>query len=161
MINKDKIILMTKLAIYDKTDGESDKRLNSFFRHDYVYWKNFWIRLYAFIGCVVIVALYALNKIVIEKQDLFEIDYKAEAMSILFFVIIVLGISTFFGSIKATREYSKAQKRITEHLELTKQLDHMNMNEVDNQPDIPLENLPEGDLPTNHGIHTRRKRNSY
>jgi len=154
MINKEKIILMTKLAVYDKKFGEADIGAGSFFRHDYVYWKNFWARLSALFGCAIIVAAYVLDKIVIKGTDLFSIDYKQEGINILIFVIIVLGITTFFSSIKATREYSAIEKRVASNLEYTKKLDRIAASERGNTEEIPTE----GDLLLHHGTITDRKR---
>ena len=154
MINKEKIILMTKLAIYDKNFGESDKGAGSFFRHDYIYWKNFWARFSALFGCAIIVAAYVLDIMVIKGTDLFTIDYKQEGIKILTFVIIVLGIITFLNSIKATREYSAIEKRVAANLEYTKKLDRIAASEKGNAEEIPME----GDLSLSHGANTNHKR---
>ena len=154
MINKEKIILMTKLALYDKNFGEADKSAGGFFRHDYIYWKNFWVRLNALFGCAIIVAVYVLDVIVIKGTDLFAIDYRQEGIKILTFVIIVLGIVTFFGSIKATWEYSAIEKRVASNLEHTKKLDRISASEKGNTEEIPME----GDLSLSHGANTNHKR---
>ena len=157
MINKEKIILMSKLAIYDKNFGEADKNGGSFFRHDYIYWKNFWARLNALLGCAIIVAVYVLDIIIIKGTDLFSIDYKQEGIKILTFVIIVLGIITFFNSIKATREYSAIEKRVASNLEYTKKLDRITSNEKGNTEEIPAE----GDLSLSYGANTNHKRSHH
>jgi len=156
MINKEKIVIMTKMAIYDKNFGEADRSSGSFFRHDYIYWKNFWARLSALFGCAIVVAAYVLDKIVIKSTDLFAIDYKQEGIKILTFVIVVLGIITFFNSIKATREYSAIEKRIASNLEYTKKLDRISASERGNTEEIPLE----GDLSLSHGTNTNPKRSN-
>ena len=151
MINKEKIILMTKLAVYDKNFGDSDKNAGSFFRHDYIYWKNFRARLSALFGCAIIAAAYVLDLIVIKDTDLFDIDYKQEGLKILTFVIIVLAITTFLNSIKATREYSAIEKRVASNLEYTKKLDRISAGTAE---EIPTE----GDLSLSHGTTTNHKR---
>ena len=123
MINEEKVIIMTRLAMYDKKYGEADKGANSFFRHDYVYWKNFWNRFYALIGCFIIIAIYAFNKIVVNAVDLFEIDYRAEGIRALVFIAAVMLICSTISSIKSTREYSAVQKRLEVQLELTEKLE--------------------------------------
>ena len=123
MINEGKIIIMTKLAIYDKRYGEMDEKANSFFRHDYIYWKNFWNRFFALLGCLIIIMFYAFNRIVVNAEDLFEIDYRAEGIRILIFVAAVMFVCSIISSLKSTREYSAAQKRMDKQLKLIEKLE--------------------------------------
>ena len=140
MIDERKIIIMSQLAIYDKKYGEHDSKANSFFRHDYVYWKNFWNRLFALLGCFIVVGFYAFNRIVVNAEDVFEIDYRAEGIRILLFIIAVLFACSLISSLKATREYSIIQKRIERQLKLIEKLEG------------------KGDKLPNHGANTGRKR---
>ncbi|MCL2564304.1 MAG: hypothetical protein FWE24_00640 [Defluviitaleaceae bacterium] len=140
MVDKEKIIIMTNLAVYDKNHGEADRKANTFFRHDYIYWQNFWARLYALLGCLIIISFYIIERIVINQEDLFEIDYSAEGVRILLFIVVVLFICSSISSLKATREYSRIQKRIEKYIELTEKLEG------------------EGELPAYYGANTNRKR---
>jgi len=140
MVDKEKIIIMTNLAIYDKNHGGADRRANTFFRHDYVYWKNFWARLYALLGSLILVAFYIIDKIVINGEDLFEIDYRAEGIRILVFVVSVMVIASLISSLKSTREYSIIQKRLDSYLKLTEKLEG------------------KGEEPADYGANTNRKR---
>lgn len=140
MVDKEKIIIMTNLAVYDKKYGEADGKANTFFRHDYIYWQNFWTRLYAFLGCLIIIGFYIIQRLVIDQEDLFEIDYRDEGIRILLFVVAVLFICSTISSLKATREYSRIQKRIEKYLALTEKLEG------------------KGELPANHGANTNRKK---
>jgi len=140
MIDERKIIIMTQLAIYDKKYGEADNKANSFFRHDYVYWKNFWNRLFALIGCFIVIGFYAFNRIIVNAEDVFEIDYRAEGTRLLIFIVAVLFICSLISSLKSTREYSIIQKRIDKQLKLIEKLEG------------------KGDKPPHHGADTNRKR---
>ena len=140
MIDQRKVILMSKLAIYDKKYGEADRQANSFFRHDYVYWKNFWNRLFALLGCFIIIGFYVFNRLVVNAEDLFEIDYRAEGVRLLLFVLAVLFACTLISSLKATREYSVIQKRIDRQLMLIEKLEG------------------KGDKLPNYGADSNRKR---
>jgi len=135
MTNKDKIIIMTHLALYDKNYGEADRSANSFFRHDYIYWQNFWNRVYALMGCLVIVAFYAFYRIAVAGEDVFEIDYRAEGIRILIFIIATMFVCSMISSIKSTREYSATQKRLETHLELTEKLEGKGDNSQDHGAD--------------------------
>jgi len=142
MVDKEKVIVMTNLAIYDKNYGDSDRKANTFFRHDYVYWKNFWARLYALLGSLILVGFYIIHRLVIIGEDLFEIDYRAEGVRILIFIVAVMVVVSGISSLKATREYSAIQKRINEYLKLSEKLEG------------------EGELSKGHGANINRKRRS-
>jgi len=136
MVNEEKIAIMTKLAIYEKRYGEADSQANSFFRHDYVYWKNFWNRVYALIGCVIIIAFYAFNRIVVNAEDLFEIDYRAEGIRILIFIAAVMFTSSAISSLKSTKEYSDMQKRLERQLKLVEKLEGKGDKSLNHGADI-------------------------
>ena len=123
MTSEEKIIIMTKLAIYDKRYGEADKEATSFFRHDYVYWQNFWNRFYALIGCFIIIGFYAFNRIFVNAEDVFEIDFRLEGFRALTFIVIVMFACSTISSLKSTREYSIIQKRLDKNLKLTEKLE--------------------------------------
>jgi len=123
MTSEEKIIIMTQLAIYDKKYGEADKEATSFFRHDYVYWKNFWNRFYALIGCFIIIGFYAFNRIFVNGEDIFEVDFRLEGFRALTFIVIVMFICSTISSLKSTREYSIIQKRLDKNLKLTEKLE--------------------------------------
>ena len=123
MTNEEKIIIMTELAVYDKRYGEADKEATSFFRHDYVYWKNFWNRFYALIGCFIIIGFYAFNRIFVNGEDIFEIDFRLEGFRVLTFIVIVMFITSTISSLKSSREYSVIQKRLDRVLKLTEKLE--------------------------------------
>jgi len=124
-MNKERIIIMSKLAVYDKNYGEKDRQANKFFRTDYVYRKNMWTRFYVFIGCVLILALYALRLFVVEGHDLFDFDYSNELMSIGIFVLVTLVIYTLIGTKLYISEFNRAQRRLGNYMELIKLLNNM------------------------------------
>ncbi len=124
MIDKDKIIKMTKLAIYDKNIGEKDKKKMTYFCNDYVYRQNVGVRFGAFVGCMIVILFYVMHKIVIENADIITgIDYNAELIGISMFVIIVLVVYSVIGTIVHTADFQKANKRIKKYLKTIDELD--------------------------------------
>ena len=112
MVDKEKIILMSKLAVYDKNHEERDSKILSYFRNDYIYRQNIWVRFGVFIGCFIVILFYAMHKIVISGADtIFEFDYKAELIRIGIFVVIVMAIYSCIGTALYLRDYQKALNR--------------------------------------------------
>ncbi len=122
MIDKDKIILMTKLALYEKKHGLADSHINHFFLSDYVYLKNSWTRFCVFLGCIILLAVDWMHKILNLQTDIFGLDIKAELIDNLTFIAVVLAAYTIIGTQRAIVEYNAAQRRISQFLDLLSRL---------------------------------------
>lgn len=114
---------MTRLALYDKKYGAVDRKKNNYFRWDYIYFRNFWTRLGVFFGCMIIALFYALNKIIVEQVDVFELDLRAEAAKIGFYTIAALVLYTIIGTLVASAEYKKSKERLDAYFMMLKMLD--------------------------------------
>ena len=125
MVDKEKVIIMTKLAIYDKNDGEEDRKQHEYFCGDYVYKYNFWNRLFVFSASMILLAMYYAHKILIEQINILEMDYKAELITAGKFLLVILVVYSVIGTIRATVKYYSAQKRLKEYFALTKELDDL------------------------------------
>ena len=118
MADREKIVLLSRLAVYDKHMSESDKKTNNYFMHDYIYSRNVRTRFFALLGSLIIIIFYAVNKILIQKADIFELDYKKEITAVIVFTVLVLILYTVIGGLKAASEYRAGQKRIKAYLEV-------------------------------------------
>ena len=125
MVDKEKLIIMTKLAIYDKNYGETDRRQQEYFRDDYVYKYNFWNRFFVFIATIIVIIMYYSHKILIENMDILEMDYKAELVDTATFLIVVLVIYSIIGTIIATVKYYLAQKRLKKYFAMIAELNDL------------------------------------
>ena len=124
-MNKERIIIMSKLAVYDKNYGEKDRAAGKYFRTDYVYRKNMWTRFYVLVGCALIIGLYALRQFVVVGYDLLDFDYFGQLMNIGIFVLTMLVIYTLIGTKIYVSEYNRATRRLGNYLELIKLLNDM------------------------------------
>jgi hypothetical protein len=125
MYNEKKIVIMTKLALYDKHHGVQDRKCNEFFRHDYIYKKNMWTRLCSALGAIAILAIYWANKLLVVKVDILEIDFRQEALNAGIFVIAVMAIYTLIGTASAARQYAKVQERLKAYFNMLAALDRI------------------------------------
>ena len=121
-MNRERIIIMSKLAVYDKNYGEKDRAAGKFFRTDYVYRKNMWTRFYVFISCMLLVGIYAFRVLVVEGRDLLEIDYIGELMNIGVLTLLTLIIYTLIGTKIYVSEYNRSSRRLGNYLDLLKLL---------------------------------------
>ncbi len=132
MSDKRKIILMTKLAIYDKKLGDSDRKLAKYFRHDYIYRKNMWTRFFVGIATVIIIGLYWAYKIFIDGTDIFGIDYEAAIFKSVVFALVVIVFYSIIGTIIATIEYQQAKLRLQRYFKVLNHLDKLRSQDMEN-----------------------------
>jgi hypothetical protein len=124
-MNKQKIILMTKLALYDKNEGETDKKTNDFYRHDYLYRMNMGIRLSVGLGGLLLVALYWLYLLFIDGMDILTADLRLIAYESGMFLVALIAVYSLIGTIQGTRQYYLVQKRINNYLSMLRQLERI------------------------------------
>jgi len=122
---RDEIILMTKLAIYDKDHGHKDKLCDEHFRADYIYKKNMWTRFYVTIACLIIIALDVMNRVIVEQIDIFSLDLKSELSKYAVNMLIILLAYTFVGSLLANKDYNLRQARLKKYFGTLSRLDKL------------------------------------
>lgn len=125
MVNKNKVIIMSKMALHDKRYGESDRAAYSYFRRDYIYRKNVWTRICVSVGAVFLLGIYWLYEIFIYGVDLNAIDIQQSVMDSVLFLIAVMAVYTFIGTVQGTHEYHKIQKRMDHYMALMERLDRL------------------------------------
>ena len=123
MIDPQKMITMTKLAIYDKEGAENDLDIDRFFRHDFIYRRNMWIRLYVIIGCLIVIGFRILHMLAIDQIDLFTLDFREELINAALFILIFQVGYSIIGTIQFTMEYERSQKRMKAYFALMDELE--------------------------------------
>ena len=118
MMNAKKIIVMTRLALYDKHYGKADRAINEYFRHDYIYRKNLGNRLSVGVGATVIMGIYWIRNIFIEGVDVFELYIRQHIIDAVLFILAVMAFYTVIGIVQGTREYFLVEKRLRRYEEL-------------------------------------------
>jgi len=138
VVNEQKIITMTRLALYDKHEGTSDRAANDYFRHDYIYKKNLGTRLAVGFGSVLILAIYWMSVILVsEDLDIFEMDIQQHLLESVLFVLAMIAVYSLIGTIQGTREYYLIQKRLNQYQTNLRQLERMNERRRRPSPDDP------------------------
>lgn len=137
MKSKSEIILMTKLAIYDKSHGKKDRVCNDYFKGDYVYKKNMWTRFYTAIGTLILIIFIFLHRIAVYEIDIFTLDFKTEISKYAVYFLTVLIAYTIIGSFLSAREYNKSRLRFKKYLLVLSKLDgSAKKNQHSNKEDL-------------------------
>ena len=138
MYNREKIRIMSLMAIYDKKDFQRDAKAGQYFRHDFIYKKNMRMRFFLGIGCIILLFFYAMYLMAIEEADIFALDFQAEGMRVLFVALLIMVSYSFLGTIIYTREYIKSEKRVDAYFDLMRQL-----HDYKHQETIPMYDAPD------------------
>jgi hypothetical protein len=141
MVNRQKIITMTKLALYDKHEGAADRDANDYFRHDYIYRKNLGTRISVGIEGVIILAIHWLRIIFVEGIDVFEINIQDHVLDSVLFIIALAAVYSVIGTIQGTREYYLVQKRLNRYQGMLRFLE--SAEERANAPTAPVADVIE------------------
>lgn len=134
LIDKDKIILMSQLALYEKRYMKEDKRITSYYREDYIYSKNFVTRLCVTICIIIFVGVNVLNKINNGENIPFDF-YELFTLYIVPYSIL-LAVSLFIYTLISTviygKKYDLSQKRIQYYKDQLKKLDERDKHKLSN-----------------------------
>ncbi|MDR2182558.1 MAG: hypothetical protein LBE55_00115 [Clostridiales bacterium] len=139
MYDKDKIRIMSKMAVYDKRDFERDAKAGQYFRHDFIYKRNMQMRFFLGIGCVILLFFYIMHLLAIEGADLFTVDFQAEAIRLLFYIIVLMTVYSLIGTIIYTREFLRSEKRINAYFTLMRKLDPNAIQDNEPEPAINVQ----------------------
>lgn len=136
MVNKDKLKFMIKIALHEKRYNAKDRKINEFYRNDYIYKKNAINRIGIFIGLCLIFFVVILDMIYIQGIDIFTLDYKALVTKFVLISLIVFSIYTIIGIFKYGKEYDISQKRYKKYFLMLNALDKRRLDSKKSSKDI-------------------------
>lgn len=112
MLNEERVILMTRMASYERSEGRENVKIGNYFRSDYIAAQVIKAVISAVIAFLLLFGLYLLYNFETLMQNLYEMDLIAFArdVSIYFFVFVAgYGILTY---LICTWRYAKAKKSL-------------------------------------------------
>ena len=149
MANRHKIIIMTKLALYDKHEASADRAVSEYFRHDYIYKKNLGTRIAVGVAGLLILALYWGREFLLDGADIMQMDVRHNLLQSVMFLVALLALFSLIGTLKGTRDYYLIQKRLDNYDSHIRQLEKIEEHE---------ESIRRKDLDIRHGTHTDNSR---
>ena len=112
MLNENKVKVMTKMAMYENRQGAEDKKINMYYKRDYVSFKTLVSAMWMTIGYAVVVALVAciyfdeiLKRMSVDFLIAFIVAIVVLYLAIL--LLYVIGASQFYK-----RKYTDARRRL-------------------------------------------------
>ena len=122
MLNREKVILMTKLAEYEQKEGRKEIPLSKYFRSDYI-GLHLIGSFFAITICYILVAaLYFAYKSEEYLANLVKLDFFKIGKNVLVYYVIFLVINMFIAYIVYWVKFVKIRKHLKEYNRQLKQL---------------------------------------
>lgn len=137
MINREKVIIMSKLAILDKQNIQKDLKITHYYPEDYVYINNLMTRLSIF----VIIGIGILGHILLQMEQRIIIPTTGKELLIHYivpyggFTLVILVIYSIISTHVYTKRYKKAQERVNAYRKLMTELEELEKVEGERRRD--------------------------
>lgn len=125
MVNEEKIVLMTHLAVYEKSEGKRTMPVGKYFRGDYIslhLLRTVLSGTFAFLLGLGVYLLYFYEEIL---MNMYTIDFAALAKNVVTYYIVFLVIYSILTYIVFTIRFIKAKKSIKRYYQNLKKLNSM------------------------------------
>ena len=112
MLNEERVILMTKMASYEATDGKKHIKAGNFFRGDYLSIEVMKSLVYGTLAFALGFGLYVLYDFEVFMQDLYKMDLLVFAKNVLIAYAVTVGGYALITYIVCLNRYNKAKKSL-------------------------------------------------
>lgn len=115
MLNQDKVLTMTKLAIYEKNEGKEDLIINKYYKSDYVRLQAIKAFISCTLGFILVVALIALYNMEYLVLNLTNLDFASIGK---YLILIYIIVSMFYITVtiaSATIKFNKTKKGLSKY----------------------------------------------
>ncbi len=129
MLNEERVVLMTKMAVFEEREGKKSLDIGSYFRSDYIGWQVLKSIISATIAFVVVFAMYIFYDFEIFMTDIYKMDLLEFAKNVLFYYLGTVGIYALISYIVYTVRYSRAKKSLRAYYMNLHRLSSMYRNE--------------------------------
>lgn len=130
MLNNDRIRLMTKLALYESSEGKEDIRLSKYYKTDFVRYQIIKSIICATIGYALILVLVILYKSEYIIANAVTLDYKSIGTYILGIYIMIVSVYGLGSAVCYSILYDKSRKKLGRYFKLLHRLNKMYNDET-------------------------------
>ena len=110
MLNKERVILMTKMASYEENTGKENTSILNYFRGDYVWFQVLKSVISGTIAFGVIFGMYVFYDFEVFMLDIYKMDLMEFGKSILIKYLLIIGIYAIISYAIYAYRYAKARK---------------------------------------------------
>ncbi|MCL2718923.1 MAG: hypothetical protein FWE14_09125 [Lachnospiraceae bacterium] len=128
MINEERVILMTKLASYERGPGKKNVTISNFFRSDYIGLQLLKSVIYATMATAIVLGVYLFYHFEDLMQDIYELDLIETGKEILKYYLILVVVYCGISYAVYSYRYHKARKNIRNYNQNLRKLTQMYEN---------------------------------
>ena len=125
MLNEEKVILMTKLASYEKREGKANMSVSSYFRGEYISLHLLKAVIVSTISYFIGFGLYLLYYMEDLLENMYEIDFMLLAKNAISIYVVVVVVYCCLSYIVYTYRFVKAKKGVRRYYHNLKKLSVM------------------------------------
>ena len=126
MINKEKVILMTRLASFEQHEGKKNMNIVNYFRSDYIGFQVLKAIIAATVSFVLVAVVYLLYNFENLMADIYKLDLMETGKKIIILYLCTVGIYAVIAYAIYTYRYSKAKKKLKQYYANLRRLENMN-----------------------------------
>lgn len=112
MLNKDRVILMTKMASYEENEGKKNIAICRYFRGDYIGWQVIKSAIASTVAFFVVLVAYVLYDFENFLENIYEIDLMLYAKKIVFAYVCIVVVYALIAYVVYTIRYRKAKESV-------------------------------------------------
>jgi len=129
MLNNKKIKTMTKLALYEQSDGKEDLRISKYYKTDYVRLHVLKTAVSVTVGYILLLVMIGMYKAEYLIKNLVKLNLFRIGQYILEFYIIIMAVYVTGSIIGYSLKYSKSRKDLSKYYKALKKLNDFYQDE--------------------------------
>jgi uncharacterized membrane protein YbhN (UPF0104 family) len=125
MVNEERVILMTKLASYERGPGKKNVAISSYFRGDYIGFQILKSIIYATIAFGIVIGVYLFYHFEDLMLDVYQMDLMQIVQDVLRYYLIVIGVYSVLSYAIYSYRFHKARKSLKNYYHNLRKLTQM------------------------------------
>ena len=126
MIDKEKVILMTKLAAFEKNEGKKNMNIVNYFRSDYIGFQVLKAIIAATLSYALVLSVYVFYHFEDLMADIYKMDLLATGKSLIIMYLCLAGGYVVIAYMVYTYRYYKAKRNLKDYYVGLRKLENMN-----------------------------------
>jgi len=122
MLNNRKIRLMTRLAIYEKSEGKEDIRLSKYYKTDYARLNVLKTGIAVTFSYICILALVVIYKLEYLIENAVELDYLGIGKTVLGIYAAIMAVYLICALLGYSLQYSASRKKLAKYFRMLRRL---------------------------------------
>ncbi|MBQ9768220.1 MAG: hypothetical protein IJW37_08975 [Lachnospiraceae bacterium] len=122
MLNNRKVRLMTRLAVYEQSEGKEDVRLSKYFRSDYVRLQTLKTVVAVTVGYLLVLLVLAVYHSEYLIENAVTLDYRGMIVQYVGIYVAIVAVYVALGTIGYMVKYRASRKKLAKYFRMLRRL---------------------------------------